>query len=127
MSEQMSPFNEAVAFYVPHKMEEFYKQRPWLVFGRLMRIMWLAAGFNINLLLDWKFNSLRKNVRDRAKQADIVVNTLDEADNQSRGSMLISLLLTGSRAIRKRLDQAKMLNDRIPVMLRLTCNLSLLV
>eukprot|EP01031_Cornospumella_fuschlensis_P042738 gene42738-52223_t len=76
MSEQSSPFNESLATYEPQKMEEFYKQRPWLVFGRLARIMWLTASFNINLLLDWKFNSLQKNEKDRAKQATHLLSNL---------------------------------------------------
>lgn len=76
MSGQSSPFNENFATYEPYVMEEFYKQRPWLVFGRLARIMWLTASFNINLLLDWKTNSLQKNEKDRAKQATYLLSNL---------------------------------------------------
>lgn len=64
-----NPYAGGTVAYDPVKADAFYGQRPWLLIGRLVKIILLAASFNINLLLDWRFGNLEKNEKDRAKQA----------------------------------------------------------
>lgn len=71
-----SPYDGGPLVYDPKKSDDFYKKRPLLVLGRFVRIIWLTARFNVNLLLDWKFNNLKKNEKDRAKEAVHVLTHL---------------------------------------------------
>lgn len=47
----------------------FYGSRPLYVFRRMMRLLFLTAAFNWNLLIDWRTGNLAKNEKIRAKEA----------------------------------------------------------
>jgi hypothetical protein len=71
-----SLFSNVVPVYNPEHADEYFRKRPWLVLGRLLRILWLTSSFNFNLLLDWQFKNLKKNEQDRAREATHLLSNL---------------------------------------------------
>lgn len=76
LSAKSDPYEGGPAIYNVEGADEFYRKRPWLVIGRMLKILFLASGFNVNLLLDWRSGSLEKNEKERAKQALNVLSKL---------------------------------------------------
>ena len=69
-SNKSSPYDEeSKAIYDIKRAEIFYRSRPHLVLGRLLKIASLAIGFNLKLLRDWRFDEVTKNEEERANEA----------------------------------------------------------
>lgn len=69
-----TPYDVGSTSYDVSKAEKFYNERPLLVISRLMQLALLTSAFNIKLLLDWRFDNLEKNQKQRAKEA-LVLST----------------------------------------------------
>ncbi|BAZ38170.1 hypothetical protein NIES4101_41060 [Calothrix sp. NIES-4101] len=54
--------------YSPDAIARYYRFRPWLVWGRLIKIVWFFAGFILGLKLDEWFNQVEENRQRRATQ-----------------------------------------------------------
>ncbi|MBD2201100.1 AarF/ABC1/UbiB kinase family protein [Calothrix sp. FACHB-1219] len=54
--------------YDPEAIARYYRYRPWLVWGRLLRIIWSFSGFIISLKWDEWQNQVEQNKRKRATQ-----------------------------------------------------------
>ncbi|BAY26895.1 ABC-1 domain-containing protein [Calothrix sp. NIES-2100] len=54
--------------YNPDAIASYYRYRPWLAWGRLLRIIWFFAGFIISLKWDEWQNQVEQNKRKRATQ-----------------------------------------------------------
>lgn len=77
LTTKKSPYDADIApVYDVEKANEYFRQRPWLLLTRLLRIFVLTSGFNIRLLLDWKTGNLKKNEGDRAKEALDILSKL---------------------------------------------------
>ena len=54
--------------YNPDAIASYYRYRPWLAWGRLLRIIWSFAGFIFSLKWDEWQNQVEQNKRKRATQ-----------------------------------------------------------
>ena len=65
-----NPYDGLVApRYDVERANLFYGSRPLYVVRRMLRLIFLTAAFNWNLLIDWRTGSLSKNEKIRAKEA----------------------------------------------------------
>lgn len=69
VNDKVNPYEGGSVAYNVTKAEEFYQKRPWLVAGRLAKIISLTLPFQMSLLMDWKSGQLKANEHIRAKQA----------------------------------------------------------
>lgn len=71
-----NPYGNGPAVYDVAKTETFYRQRPWLVLARLMKIATLSLPFQAGLLMDWRSGNMKKNEAIRAQQALRILENL---------------------------------------------------
>lgn len=65
-----NPYDGLVApRYDVERANLFYGSRPLYVLRRMLRLVFLTAAFNWNLLIDWRTGNLSKNEKIRAKEA----------------------------------------------------------
>ena len=64
-----APYAPGPDTYDPSKADAFYARKWPIVLGRMLRLTYLTAAFNIKLLLDWKLERLEQNQAERAKEA----------------------------------------------------------
>ncbi|KAJ8602547.1 hypothetical protein CTAYLR_008328 [Chrysophaeum taylorii] len=74
--EPETPYPGGSDSYSPEKANEFYRQRPLLVLGRLIGLLQATLAFQVKLLIDWRTGNLEANERERAREALALVEDL---------------------------------------------------
>jgi predicted unusual protein kinase regulating ubiquinone biosynthesis (AarF/ABC1/UbiB family) len=62
--------------YDPQAIANYYRQRPWLVIWRALKIVWLFAGFLLGLQLDETVGNTEANKYERANQLREILTKL---------------------------------------------------
>jgi predicted unusual protein kinase regulating ubiquinone biosynthesis (AarF/ABC1/UbiB family) len=62
--------------YDPEAIASYYRQRPWLVIWRALKIVWLFAGFLLGLQLDQTVGNTEANKYQRANQLREILTQL---------------------------------------------------
>jgi predicted unusual protein kinase regulating ubiquinone biosynthesis (AarF/ABC1/UbiB family) len=62
--------------YDPQAIANYYRQRPWLVIRRALKIVWLFAGFLLGLQLDETVGNTEANKYERANQLREILTKL---------------------------------------------------
>ena len=69
-----SPYDAGTSTYSVESAAQFYRSKPLFVLKRLIKLAFITGAFNFKLLLDWRFGTLQKNEKTRAKEA-LVLST----------------------------------------------------
>ena len=73
-SQADSPYDAGATTYSVETAAAYYQSKPLFVLKRLLKLAAITGAFNLKLLLDWRFGTLEKNQKIRAKEA-LVLST----------------------------------------------------
>ena len=68
-SQADSPYDAGSKTYSVETAAAYYESKPLFVMKRLAKLAAITGAFNLKLLLDWRFGTLEKNQKFRAKEA----------------------------------------------------------